>query len=267
MKKRNENTTINILKAKIVNGSLKPSAGVAKSSDIVEAFLKENIFSSIKLHDKSFLLKFWEIEDSKNLYADLARIENYLEKEKINIIIGGNHVISYAGIKKFKEKYKDGKIIIFDAHPDAESDFFISNDTYLRILIKKEIVAPEDIILIGIRNSSLKETEFLKKNKITLFTSYELLKNPKEAIRTLKMLDIPVYVSIDIDSIDPSYAPGTNFPESFGITPIQLFFILENIRNIKLADIVEIDSEKDINNLTCSLGAHIIYELCYLLKK
>lgn len=257
---------INILKAKVSKGALnKSSIGLINASDLIEKEIKENIFGSIYLKNYDVSFNFYEINEENSLDETLSRIEDEIIEKNIDVILGGNHVISYATIKAFKRKYSNGKIIIFDAHPDVESDFFISHEDYLRILINEKIVKNDDVILIGLRNASNEELKFLKKNKIKYFSSKKV-SDKMGLIKELKKIKEPCFISIDIDVFDPCFAPGTGYIESFGITPFQFLKIIEVLKEIKMFDIVEVNREKDINNITINLAARITYELSLKIK-
>ena len=73
-----------------------------------------------------------------------------------------------------------------------------------------------------------------------------------------------LYISIDIDAVDPAFAPGTGYPEPAGLTSRQLLHMLhrlKNLKNINIIDIVEVNPKKDINNMTSKLAAKILVEL------
>ena len=75
-----------------------------------------------------------------------------------------------------------------------------------------------------------------------------------------------LYISIDIDVVDPAFAPGTGYPEPAGLTSRQLIYMLhrlKNLKNINIIDIVEVNPKKDINNMTSKLAAKILAELNY----
>ena len=80
----------------------------------------------------------------------------------------------------------------------------------------------------------------------------------------LYLSDNKVYISLDIDVVDPAFAPGTGYPEPAGLTSRQLFYMLhrlKNLKNINIIDIVEVNPKKDINNMTSKLAAKILAEL------
>ena len=192
---------------------------------------------------------------------------NIKELHDGDIFLGGDHSISYHIFKKFF-KGKDAGILIFDAHPDLFEHFKEPMQTdWLYFLIKEKIVKPENIILVGIRNSDMKEISFLKDYKIKYFTARQLFNNIQdtcdaimESARTIPDL----YVSIDIDVLDPAFAPGTGYLEPGGLSTRELLYLIQRIKllkNIRKYDLVEVNPEKDVNNMTSKAAAKIIKEL------
>ncbi len=196
--------------------------------------------------------------------------QNIFEKAKSaqGIFLGGDHSITYSLCKALKEKNQDPGLIILDAHPDCINNFEPpTHEDFVKVLVEKNIIKPENIILVGIRNWHEKEYSFLKKNKIRYFTSKTLSNDIQdccdtimESARKFKAL----HLSIDIDIVDPAFAPGTGHPEPAGISSRDLIYFIQRLKllkNIRSYDLVEIDPTKDINNLTVKLGAKIITEL------
>ena len=196
-------------------------------------------------------------------------IESELENLKEgDIFIGGDHSISYHIFKKFFKDKKNPGIIIFDAHPDLFQHFDTPMQTdWLYFLVKEKLIKPENIILIGIRNPDMKEVGFLKDYKIRYFTSRQLfnnLENSCDGIMELARNFSDLYISIDIDCLDPAFAPGTGYLEPGGLSTRELIYLLQRIKlikNIRKCDLVEVNPNKDINNMTSKAAAKIIKEL------
>ena len=83
---------------------------------------------------------------------------------------------------------------------------------------------------------------------------------------TSRIKDIPCYISIDIDCVDPTYAPGTGTPEPGGFSSRELFSILKGLKNLNVVsgDIVEVSPSYDANNITSQLAAHLGFEMLCL---
>jgi arginase len=189
--------------------------------------------------------------------------------EDMPIIIGGDHSITYSCFKAFSKKFRNPGIIVFDAHPDMENSFSPpTHEDYLRMLIEEGHVKPENVVLVATRCWDKNELEFMRQNRIRAFTMKDITSEGLHEAIDAAMSIIKgfgaVYVSIDIDAIDPAFAPGTGYIEPGGLTSREfLYFLhrLKNLRNLKAFDLVEINPSKDINGMTVKLGAKIVSEI------
>ncbi len=210
------------------------------------------------------------LELSNNLIYKNS-LEFFETKPKI-IFLGGDHSISYSIGKAFlehcKEKGKEPCFIVFDSHPDLMPPMKEpTHEEWLRKIIEEGFPA-ENILLVGIRNSDVKEINFLKKNKIRTMDINKLLLNIEDVCDTIMEFSNgkELYVSIDIDVIDPAFAPATDYTVSGGLTSREFLYLIQRInkiKNLKAIDIVEINAEKDkeYDNITVKLGAKILAEL------
>jgi agmatinase len=188
------------------------------------------------------------------------------EKNQPVVFLGGDHSITYPIMKEFSKKRRVG-LIIFDAHADCVHNMpEPTHEDWLRTLIEKGF-NPADVILIGARNIDPVESEFLLKNHINNFSMKELFENLHKScdlIMEYARNFENVYISIDIDAIDPAFAPGTGYPELGGLTSREFLYLIQRMKrlnNLKAFDIVEINPDKDLNGLTVKLGAKILGEL------
>ena len=211
--------------------------------------------------------------DQNNIEESFKKItegaESILKNNDKPIFIGGDHSITYPLVKGFSSVYPEPGIVIFDAHPDCQSDFEPPTHEDLVVgLVKNNIIKKENIIIVGVRNWHKDEYNFIKENKIKYFDmkeiSMESIKEVSESVMSVAKNFGSLYISIDIDVLDPAFAPGTGYPEPGGLTTRELLFFihrLKNMRNLKAMDIVEINPEKDVNELTSKLGAKLVVEL------
>ncbi len=205
-------------------------------------------------------------ETNNNIYEKAKEIFDEAEKP---VFLGGDHSITFSIVKAFSEKYNNAGIIIFDAHLDAVNDFIPpTQEDLITGLVNQYIIKPENIILIGTRNWHSKEIEFIKKNKIKYFSMKDIANEGKEeiseAVMSIAKRFENLYISIDIDVIDPAFAPGTGYIEPAGLSSREfLYFLhrLKNLKNIKGYDVVEVNPKKDINDITSKLGAKLLVEL------
>jgi agmatinase len=259
-----------LLKIPAVNG-LGKTQGCVEAPDKVVSCLKE-----LYLNEDGVLPVF----DVDEVYVEKSNIEktnwNIYEKVKGALkeaeqlaIIGGDHSITYACFKALSDNYDDAGLVVFDAHADCMNNFKpCTHEDYLRVLIEEATLKKENIILVGLRNWHRDEYRFLKENKIKFFDMKEIanegIHEVSESIMIVAKNFGSLYISIDIDSLDPCFAPGTGYREPAGLTSRELLYFLKRLKllkNLKVIDLVEINPTKDINETTVKLGAKILGEM------
>jgi len=205
--------------------------------------------------------------DNNNIEESMKQIGQRASSTDNCVFLGGDHSITYATMKALCEKKKAG-IIVFDAHPDIMQPFSVpTHENYLRQLIEEGILPASNVILVGIRAGDDEEQQYIKKNNIAHFSMDEIAKegihNTCDAVMAAAKDFEALYVSIDIDVVDPAFAPGTGYPEVGGLTSRELLYFLARIKflkNLRMIDVVEINPTKDINDITLKLGLKIIQE-------
>ncbi len=224
----------------------------------------ENYFGTESGTDFEFIVKNthannWDEEKFSNFfYSELS------EKGKA-IFVGGDQTISFYSIREFYHLFDSESkgIIWLDAQPDT-SDTELNNNSVLRHLINKEING-NDVFLIGIRDYDSEEFEFLERNIPNTFRMRDIqrmgfrnfVKNLNEF---LEEKDV-VYVSLDIDVVDPVFAPGVKRRVPGGFTSREIIEIINILGNkATFLDITEILLENDVNDLTVNLASKIIIE-------
>lgn len=202
-------------------------------------------------------------ETNKNIVNNVAALQERA------IVLGGDHSITPACMKAFVKSHPGAGIVIFDAHPDADNVLApAAQDDLLILLLNEELVAPERIILVGKRCWTLQERQFLEKHRIRVYSMADIHDAGVEAVCDAVMEAVrewpAFYLSIDIDVVDPAFAPGTSFPEPGGLSSREMIYFcqrLKLLKNFGMADIVEVNPELDINNLTSRLAAKMVREL------
>ncbi len=186
------------------------------------------------------------------------------------IIMGGDHSITYAAVKAINTSKRLG-IINFDAHLDLRETYEqISSGTPFRRLIDEEIIAPQDLVEIGLqnfKNAKLYRT-FAENNGICTIPLSQIR---SQGIQTT--IDIishqlfanveDVWISIDIDVVDQGYAPGVSNPSSYGMTPWEIVDIIRQIATHKKCigmDLVETSPQHDLQGTTANLAAYLIIQ-------
>ncbi len=197
-------------------------------------------------------IKFIE-ETAKGILADGKKI----------VSIGGDHLITYPIVKEYADKYKDLVVLQFDAHTDLRdewNDEKYSHATVLKLVY--DIIKKGNLYQFGIRSGSKEEFDFAKKNcHIYINDVYEPL---KKVLGNLSNKD--VYVTIDIDVLDPAFAPGTGYIEAGGISSKELLdsvslLLSESNINIVGADIVEVCPPTDNSDRTSAIAAKLFREI------
>ena len=156
---------------------------------------------------------------------------------------------------------KDTGYVVFDAHYDLRDEYAgtkLSHAAYLRRIVEER--GPENIIHVGARAYVKEELEFLTEHKIKTISDYEIRNgNGPKLLEQMTENFENLYVSIDLDVLDPAYAPGVGNPEAIGITSRELHDMIISLKNkqIKAADIVELNPTYD-NGTTASLAARMI---------
>ena len=191
-------------------------------------------------------------------------VEKYLSEGKKILAIGGEHLISLPIIKAYKKFFKNLIIIQLDAHTDLRDTYF--NEKYSHATVMKrvcEIVGNKNIYQFGIRSGTKEEFEFAKNN--TNFYPYSI---PDINNFLDKFSNSNIYLTLDIDVLDPSLVKGTGNPEPNGIFYDKLIKFLIKMKdfNVVGADLVELSPEYDSSGVSTIVAAEIVRELLILLK-
>ena len=232
----------------------------AKVREQFERFYLSESGKTNRILDKGDIVEEESFEQTMDKVYN--KILEFLEFQKPIISIGGNHSITFPIMKAFTKHYDNIGLVFVDAHPDCQANYFPYGDVIGQISQLEEV---RKIFLIGIRNWSKDEKQFLEENKIPFIQMKDII-NVSDIIKKVKeeMKDCDsVYISFDIDAIDPAFAPGTGCIEPGGLSSRQAIHLIRDLSalpNIVGFDLVEINPKKDINEITSSLGAKLIFE-------
>ncbi len=174
------------------------------------------------------------------------------------IILGGEHLITLGSFACFP---KDTGYVVFDAHYDLRdqyADIKLSHAAYLRRIVEER--GSENIVHVGARAFVKEELEFLKEYDITTVSDKEIRNGsgPK-LLKDITSTFDRVYLSVDLDVLDPAFAPGVGNPEAVGISSRELYDLITTLQNKKIvaADMVELNPTYD-NGSTASMAAKMI---------
>jgi len=247
-------------------GTRKGPEEIIKASHQVELFdedLNKEPHKNIGIKTlKPFAIK----KNIKSALKQIETINNFLlNKKKFPLVLGGEHSLTPGAIKPFVKKFKEIYLLHFDAHADLRNSYNGNKFSHASAIRRCLDYPNVKVISFGIRNISLNEIPFLKKNKkrIKIFWAKDKskwnLNKFKKIIRNKK-----VYITFDVDGLDSSLMPATGTPEPGGLfwdETINIIKIASQSANIVGADINELAPIKGFdsyNFLTAKLAYKII---------
>ena len=188
----------------------------------------------------------------KNVISELKK------QDKQIIILGGEHLITLGSFTCFP---KDTGYVVFDAHYDLRdqyADIKLSHAAYLRRIVEER--GSENIVHVGARAFVKEELAFLKEHNIATVSDKEIRNgNGPKLLKDITSTFDRVYLSVDLDVLDPAFAPGVGNPEAVGISSRELYDLITTLQNKKIvaADMVELNPTYD-NGSTASMAAKMM---------
>ncbi len=196
-----------------------------------------------------------EINDfSKRIVAD----------NKIPLMVGGEHLVTLPVVESILEKYEELHIVHLDAHMDLRNEYEgerLSHATVMRRI--HDLIKPSRIYQFGIRSGTKEEFLFAGKYCHSNYFNLDKMTNLLEDIG-----DNPVYVTIDLDVLDPSIFPGTGTQEPGGITFKEMIEGLKNLRGLNIvgADIVELAPNLDASGTSTACACKVVREIALIIS-
>ncbi|MDP3765344.1 MAG: agmatinase [Nanoarchaeota archaeon] len=243
-----------------LKGTEKGPAAIIKASSEMELYDEEN-GNAFEIGIST--LKPLKVDGKPELMVCIAykNIKNLLDDGKFVVTLGGEHSITIGIVKAFKEKYKDLSVLQLDAHADLREDF--EGTTYSHACSMKRVVDICPIVPVGIRSLSHEESEFVKEKKLKIFWARDIVANDKWFDDAIKRLSKNVYITLDLDALDPSVMPSVGTPEPGGLSYYQVLRFLKKVcekRNVAGFDVVELcpNSHDVSSDFT---AARIIYKM------
>jgi agmatinase len=191
--------------------------------------------------------------------AVYRRTKKLLDEGKFPVIIGGNHTVPIGAFRAFSEKYENLSILQLDAHGDLRPSYENSPLNHACAMARAREYAP--IVQVGIRSMSLDELPYADKERI--FYSHQLYYDKSLYRKAIDLLTENVYITIDLDVLDPSLMPSTGTPEPGGPEYFELIHFLRDVireRNVVGFDVVEL-CPSSVNKSPDFIAAKIIYQL------
>ena len=211
---------------------------------------------------------------SKTCDALKDSVKELIGAEIKPIIIGGEHSVSIGSVKALAD-FEDSAdlsnitIIHLDAHRDIIDEYIGEKDSHATIMRRVHDLNPKELIQIGIRSFSIEEKEFVEsQDNIVSFLAKDLFDDFEILLNKLSSIEGKAYISIDMDVIDPAFAPSVGNPTPNGLHPVDIeniFDALANNENVDIIgfDLVEVASDK-LGDITAVLAAKIVYDFLTL---
>ncbi len=242
-----------------------PSAIREASLNIETYSLRTNIdVEDLKIHDAGDLNVVDSMEET--LKRIKLSVEDVTCSGKIPILIGGEHTLTYAAIQAMGSNVG---LISFDAHGDLRNEYMglrVSHATFMRRIA--ESIGQKRILEVGVRALCKEEFQYINETNMTMITTQILRElGPERAAELVKAKTKEFerkYITIDIDVLDPAFAPAVGSPEGDGICPNMLITILNSVCDKSIAgiDLVEVAPQYDTGT-TATQASRIIFEaLC-----
>ncbi len=229
-------------------------------------------------------LKNYEIvkETCEKLYEE---VDKTIKEGRIPLTLGGDHSIAIGSIKASLNNFEDLGVIWIDTHGDINNEKIspsgnihgmslaaimgLACDELSKIGQNKNFLKAENLVYIGLRDLDKGERTLLKEKNIKAYSlqeidEYSIGKVAKDAIKYLEEKTESIHVSLDIDVVDPLFAPGTGTRKNGGLTPREIYLLTEIISkqdSIKSIDLVEVNPLLDIRNQTVNLAIDIAKSL------
>lgn len=204
-----------------------------------------------------------------------AGVAGILEENAVPIVLGGDHSITLAELRAVAKKYGPVALVHFDSHSDLCDEVFgqkYNHGTPFRRAIEEGLIDPAHSIQIGMRGSLYDPNEHKMAADLgmLLIPAHKVREMGFEAlIRTAmeRVGDKPVFLTFDIDFVDPAYAPGTGTPEVAGFTSYESLSLVRAIKDMNFVgfDIVEVLPAYDSREVTAYLAANIVFEYLSIL--
>ena len=212
--------------------------------------------------------------DAKETNDMIKRVvEDILVAGKKPVVLGGEHTITFGIAQGLGAKVKDTAFVTFDAHLDLREEFLgstYSHTTFMQMI--NEQLKPAKIFEVGTRSACKDEIAYAKKSGIEFFTSQQIIKQgPQAVLEQLEKKLEPyknVYLTVDMDVLDPAFAPAVQNPEAEGITTTALLDIVCGLCDERVVgfDVLEIAPIYD-QGVSAIVAAKVVFEMLCQIEK
>src|SRR5437868_8435812 len=234
--------------------------------------LKVNPFEKWRIGDFGDLsINPLSIEDTYRRITE--QLSDVIRAGARTICVGGDHSILLPILRAIHRHFGPVGFVQLDAHGDTWGGYFgspHSHGTPVKYAIEEGLIEPGCALQVGLRGQVYSDTDFdfARKHGINIVTSEEFYRGGIELVkRHLQELPRhPIYITLDIDVVDPAYAPGTGTPQVGGLSSAQVLDLVRSLKGLKLVgcDLVEVSPPYDNGEITSLLAANLLFELLCL---
>lgn len=198
----------------------------------------------------------------KTYQAYFRVAESLFRQGKNPFFAGGDHAVTVPVVDALRALEKSVQVVQIDAHPDLYQEFMGSSLSHACTAARMlEMDHVERVVQIGIRSANPAQREQMNRfgARLRVFEAHEL--GLARSLLDYTGADLPVYLSIDMDGFDPAFAPGVSHPVPGGLMPRQVLNLFHRPDwELIGMDVVEVNPQRDFNNLTAILAARILHE-------
>lgn len=201
--------------------------------------------------------------------------DNYLAHDFIPVTLGGDHTLTLPVLRSIAKKHGPVALIHVDAHADVNDEMFGEKETHgtvFRRAYEEGLIVADKVFQIGLRGTGYTADDFKEAadwgfHQHLAPSLWHKSLAPLAAEIKAKIGDHKTYLSYDIDSLDPSFAPGTGTPEIGGLTTAQAMELIRGLRGVRIVgcDLVEVSPPYDPSGNTALTGANLIFEMLSIL--
>lgn len=195
----------------------------------------------------------------KMVQSVYQRVKHFMEKQKFPILLGGEHSVSVGAIKAMSEQYEDLTVLQIDAHADLRDEYHDSIYNHACVMRRAQDYAR--VVQVGIRNVCTEEMHNLVPENV--FYAHEIFDNDNWMDKAVERLTRNVYVTFDLDGLDPSILPATGTPLPGGLQWYPTLRFLDKVfrqRHVLGFDVVELCPQPD-NKVSDVLAATLVYKM------
>lgn len=231
-------------------------------------------FDSLQISDLGDVaINTFSLSDSIRIITEAY--DAYLKHDFIPATIGGDHTLTLPILRSIAKKHGPVALVHVDAHADVSDEMFGEKETHgtvFRRAYEENLIVPDKVFQIGLRGTGYTADDFKEAagwgfNQHLAPSLWHKSLTPLAAEIKAQIGDMPTYITYDIDSLDPSFAPGTGTPEIGGLTTMQAMELIRGLRGLNIVgcDLVEVAPPYDTSGNTALVGANIMFEMLSVL--